>query len=429
MSIPNTKKHIKDNAEYVTVSSGGNIPDSAKNVQEVLESIGSYAYSNPGLPRATTSVEGISRIATDAEVIDGIGTNTIVTPAALNKRLEHPEATTTQLGLTQYATNAEALAGALNNRTIVASSLKYVLDKTSATESRAGLAKISTNIQAQAGTDDTTIMTPKKVAHAIKMLSPAEGIATEKSTGVVILATTAQAQNGQTREGMAISPYTFVNSKATTTKVGTVRCSTITEAVAGAITDGVAITPSVFKGTRATTNQIGTTQLASVSEAEAAMIATKAVTPAGLNFIKSNISNIETKLKTKITGGNIVQTTGSSTSDVMSQDSVSKAINSIKNTALLKESGYWKDSSSGLIIQWGTVRCGDNQCITYDFPIPFQSTAFSFVVSPLSAKVQHGDYMSSAHGLVNSKYRYTVCVTSNDNYNGITFVSWIAIGI
>lgn len=429
MTIPNTKKHIKDNAEYVTVSPGGNIPDSTKNVQEVLESIGSYAYSNPGLPRATTSVEGIARIATDADVMDGIGTNTIVTPSALNKRLEHPEATTTQLGLTRYATNTEALAGALNNRAIVASSLKYVLDKTSATESRAGLAKISTNIQAQAGTDDTTIMTPKKVAHAIKMLSPSEGIATEKSTGVVILATTAQAQNGMSREGMAISPYTFVNSKATTTKVGTVRCATVVEATNGNLDVGVAITPKSFSLARASTKNVGTTRIASEDEVKIGLDDSIAVSPSSIRFALDNIDALKRgirKLETdKISGGDIVHSMGTSKEDVMSQDSVSSLINGIlSRDTKLEKNGYYRDKVSGLLFQWGTVgwfsRGVEHADVT--FPIKFEKL--------LHLMVSHNSYRFNAGVKTQNLYGFTA--TSGQVWTSSTgkgAIQWIAIGV
>lgn len=294
MSIsPNTKKHIKDDAEFVSLAPNDNIPESIQNVQQAIQNLGSYAYLDPGLPKATTMVDGIARIATVDEVMAGVGTTTIVTPEALNKRLEHPEATTTQLGLTQYATNEEALEGVAENRSIVVSALKYVLDNTKATESSIGLAKVSTMSQAQAGTNDTTIMTPKKVAHAISLLSPAEGIATEKNTGVVILATTSQAQTGVTREGMAISPYTFKNTNASNQYYGTVRYASVDEASSGKDIDGAAISPKVFNTARATESKVGTTQLATQTETKDANINTKAVTPSGLKYYKDLIDSLQ----------------------------------------------------------------------------------------------------------------------------------------
>lgn len=79
-----------------------------------------------------------------------------------------PAASTSVAGISRIATTAEAQAG--TNDTVVLTPAK--LASVTATESRRGIAALATTAQAGAGTDDATVMTPKKTAEAIARLGP-----------------------------------------------------------------------------------------------------------------------------------------------------------------------------------------------------------------------------------------------------------------
>lgn len=249
--------HISDDARYVLLKTDKTtIPKQLKTVQEAIEFLGPHAFKTPGLPTSSPQSPGTIKIASKEDVMAGIDNTTAITPYLLKYRLDRPEATETVFGITRYATNAEAKAGTLDTRSITPKKLKYVIGGLVSSESVIGMAKIATLDMAKFGTDDKTIMTPKKVKHAITLLSPSEGLATEKSQGVVVLATTAQTQSGTSREGLAVSPYGFINSRASTTKVGTTRLATSTEMIAG--TDNtVAVTPKLVMALRGSDTSFG----------------------------------------------------------------------------------------------------------------------------------------------------------------------------
>lgn len=69
------------------------------------------------------------------------------------------QATTTVLGLVKLATNAEVQAGTDANKVVTPAGLS----SRTATESRSGLAEIATQAETDAGTDDSRIVTPKKL--------------------------------------------------------------------------------------------------------------------------------------------------------------------------------------------------------------------------------------------------------------------------
>ncbi|MCG7324271.1 hypothetical protein [Achromobacter sp. ACRQX] len=79
-----------------------------------------------------------------------------------------PAASTSVPGISRIATVAEAQAG--TNDAAVLSPAK--LAAVTATETRRGVAALATTAQAGAGTDDASVMTPKKTAEAIARLGP-----------------------------------------------------------------------------------------------------------------------------------------------------------------------------------------------------------------------------------------------------------------
>lgn len=232
-----TIKHIKDNAEYVTLVSQTNI----KNVQQMFDSLGTWAYTSPGLPVATDTVQGIRRLATQQEVNDGL-TDNIVTPKTLAVRLQYPAATEDVQGIARFTKNTEAL-GFANTTAVTPKTVKYIFDNYAGTEARFGSAKVASKAQAIAGVLDTVVITPKKLKDAIDAIpdAPVIGPATESYMGVVNLATTAQARAGTLREGFAISPYTFDKLTGNETQNGVFKVAKQTD-MAGT-SDSLVITP------------------------------------------------------------------------------------------------------------------------------------------------------------------------------------------
>lgn len=232
-----TIKHIKDNAEYVTLDSQTDI----KNVQQMFDSLGTWAYTSPGLPVATDTVQGIRRLATQQEVNDGL-TDNIVTPKTLAVRLQYPAATEDVQGIARFTKNTEAL-GFANTTAVTPKTVKYIFDNYAGTEARFGSAKVASKAQAIAGVLDTVVITPKKLKDALDAIpdAPVIGPATESYMGIVNLATTAQARAGTLREGFAISPYTFDKLTGNETQNGVFKVAKQTD-MAGT-SDSLVITP------------------------------------------------------------------------------------------------------------------------------------------------------------------------------------------
>lgn len=266
MSNNNTYQHVSNESLYVEFDpTGSSFPSTVINVQDALAAISPAGVD--GVPGASTTVKGIVMLATPQEVIDGTDNTKAVTPATLASRLAYPNATETVYGLTRYATAAEAIDGVTNVASITPAKLKIGLDNAFntryATETSNGVIKISSSPQALAGADDTTAMTPLKVQQlAIKLISqiaPNNDTASESVTGVVRLATVAQARQGTLRDGYAISPYTFMNSVATDTNKGVIKLGT--QAEINANNASVAVTGATLNGRASTTAIRGVVRL------------------------------------------------------------------------------------------------------------------------------------------------------------------------
>ncbi|QPB12359.1 long tail fiber proximal subunit [Providencia phage PSTCR6] len=192
---------------------------------------------------ATESRIGFAKIATQDETNKGAIDNAIVTPKKLNDR----KASETLTGIARIATQTEFNQGTLNDvissplkvktyfnstariQTNTATGIKHTgtlwenfkLEILPASELQVGSAKIATKALVDAGTDDTTIVTPKKL-HDKK--------STETSEGIIKVSTYEQTIAG-TSANTAISPKNFVLAirteknglEATTTNRGFVR--------------------------------------------------------------------------------------------------------------------------------------------------------------------------------------------------------------
>lgn len=261
----NNLNHYSDLAKYkIFDPTGTQWPSTVKDVQTALASIGSWARTDKGLPLATESVAGIAKVATQDQVTAGTDDTTFITPKKLAVRLANPQATETVLGLTKYATNTEAAALSINNKAIVPSALGYVFNNVTATTTRNGTIKLTTPAMAQAGTDQTTATTPARVVEMIAKFAPVAptyAAASETVLGLTYLATQGQTAQGTLRQGYAVSPYGFVNTRASTTQVGTIRLATLAEGKAYA-DPALAISPQVLLNMKAGPNSWGITRIA-----------------------------------------------------------------------------------------------------------------------------------------------------------------------
>lgn len=259
----NNINHISDSASYVTFdSTGTQWPVEVVNVQQALADIGSWALESVGLPIASETVAGISRIATTEEIELGIDDTTIVTPKKLNDRLQRPQATETQFGVVKLATDAEAADFTSDELVITPKKLGYVFDNVTASTARTGTVKLTSSVQAQSGTDATTATSPARVLEMINKFAIVPGDyapATETSIGLVYLANTAQVAAGVIRDGYAVSPYSFKNTQASTTQVGTTRLATLAEVRTGLAT--ASISPAILQQLNASETDKGVVKL------------------------------------------------------------------------------------------------------------------------------------------------------------------------
>ncbi|CCI88733.1 gp12 short tail fibers [Yersinia phage phiR1-RT] len=245
----NNINHISDSSSYVTFNpTGTQWPVTVVNVQQALADIGSWATVSGGLPIASETVAGISRIATSDEILAGTDDTTIVTPKKLNARLQYPQATELQFGIVKLATTADSTGFVKDDVVITPLKLGQVFNTITANTARNGTVKITSSPQAQAGTDNTTATSPARVLEMINKFAIVPGDyapATETSIGLVYLANTAQVAAGDIRAGYAVSPYSFKNTQASTVQVGTTRLATLAELKNGE--SNLSVSPSILQ--------------------------------------------------------------------------------------------------------------------------------------------------------------------------------------
>ncbi|WP_077073653.1 phage tail protein [Mailhella massiliensis] len=189
-----------------------------------------FGDTNFFLPSATTEMQGIVELATDAETQTGTDTSRAVTPKALASR--------------------------------------------TATESRTGIAEIATQDEANAGTDDSRMITPKKLAGRT---------ATDARAGIVKLATEEEVQDG-TDTSKAVTPAGLASRTATDTRAGIVELATAAETQAGKDTTR-AVTPARLASRTATESRTGLAEIATQDEVDAGTDDTRIVSPKKLKAV------------------------------------------------------------------------------------------------------------------------------------------------
>lgn len=152
-------------------------------------------------------------------------------------------------------------------------------DYPQATETVKGVAEIATTAVAQAGTDDTRMLTPKKLQDVS---------ATTTRSGVVELATSAEVQTGTDTE-RAVTPAGLASRTATETRTGVIELATNAEVQAGTDTSR-AVTPAGLNACTATETRTGVIELATNAETQTGSDSVRAVTPAGLASLTATTS-------------------------------------------------------------------------------------------------------------------------------------------
>ncbi|QHM71682.1 pyocin knob domain-containing protein [Mixta intestinalis] len=100
----------------------------------------------------------------------------------------------------------------------------------------------------------------------------------------------------------------------------------------------------------------------------------------------------------------------------------------LKNTASKATNGWHKDTTTGIIRQWGIVNVGDNTVVTANFPIPFPSACASMSVTAISQAGNNSTEIISAYGKAISKSQMKVAACANWDYHGISGVYFEATG-
>lgn len=93
-----------------------------------------------------------------------------------------------------------------------------------------------------------------------------------------------------------------------------------------------------------------------------------------------------------------------------------------KNTATLGFSGWSRDESTGLIMQWGNVNKANG---TYSFPRAFSDTCFAVFATN---KDEQGGAVDNAYGYPVSKTQFRLACKANSGADTAHGISWFALG-
>lgn len=139
------------------------------------------ATSTTLVPAATTAVAGRVELATDAETITGTDTVRAVTPSNLTAKV----ASTTASGIVELATDAETITGTDTVRAVTPSNLTAKVSSTTAS----GIVELATNAEALTGTDTVRAVTPANLGALLGTTLESEVAASGSTTSTTYTAT------------------------------------------------------------------------------------------------------------------------------------------------------------------------------------------------------------------------------------------------
>lgn len=295
---------------------------------------------------------GVIALATQAEVNknweDLPSDELAVTP----RTLANKTATETRRGIARLATTAEV------NQNTTATFLDDViltpkkLNERSATEDRRGVLEIATQAETNAGTDDTTAITPKKLDtrrasetlagigklvttgattaegalrgdagtnvynfnNGVDLLTPKslnEKTATEKSKGLVVLATENEVVTGAAGSAsmpIVVTPEMLHRKTSTESRIGLIEIATQVETNNG-VDDLRAVTPKKLNDRKATESLDGIIALATTAEVAAGTATNKAVVPVKLKEFFNVTSHVAVATTDGLTQSGTIWTT------------------------------------------------------------------------------------------------------------------------
>ena len=168
--INNNLQHISSNAKDTVIDNSTTVFDSSvTDVQKMAEAFDELAIGV--LPDADETFKGITRIATEQEVLDGIEPFAYVTPLTLQEKWERPAATETTTGIVRFATTAERefanANGSLALNTLGVWNLVRNDADSKSSEARRGTVQLATDADGITGLDTEKAMTPANVKAAI----------------------------------------------------------------------------------------------------------------------------------------------------------------------------------------------------------------------------------------------------------------------
>ena len=131
----------------------------------------------------------------------------------------------------------------------------------------------------------------------------------------------------------------------------------------------------------------------------------------------------------KLDANKVVQTTGQSTTNVMSQKAVTDALPKVNsNTASKQANGWWKCGDTGIIYQWGTDnRIRDDSSYDVKLPIPFPNVFLSVNTTLIINGTVSGDRSAGTHAFIKNNSNFSVGASAN-KITDIRGVYWFAIG-
>lgn len=261
---------VADDTIHVTAS------DTSSDVYTVKE-IGLFLADNTLLAVYSQSTAIITK---GADTVALIATDLVITglPAGIvtvgDTTFDYPQATQTVKGVAELATTAEAQAGTDDTRIITPKKLQDV----TATETRKGVIELATSAEVLTGTDTERAVTPAGLAART---------ATETRAGIIELATSSEAIAGTDTE-RAVTPAGLAARTATELRRGIIELATAAEVQAGTDTER-AVTPAGLAARTATTTRAGIIEIATQAEVDAGADTERAVTPACLGSLKNQV--------------------------------------------------------------------------------------------------------------------------------------------
>ena len=239
--------------------------------------------------------------------------------------------------------------------------------------------------------------------------------ATEDNYGLTKLSNVNETYEGVLREGNSVSPYTFNRTIADSNGYGVSKLATIQDLYDGNLHTGVSISPMILNRFDATVANKGLVKLA---PDEITDFTTNDVIT--VKNIKAMVDKIDMALGQSPRIDNELKKLQDRCTSLENRVKALETKPSFKNSFYKHQRGWFKDESSGMIMQWGWAnRTGDYTTVT--FPMAFPSACLNVSVSQYTAPSG-----GSAHNMTVSSFNNRTVVLGMRGAEWRAL--WIAIG-